>query len=651
MNWGYTRTAEGFYYSINRTQYSGSLSELSLKSLGRAMGTYRKPLTEPEKSPLGFFKQAQLWIGFFWLQIGKAFTPFAIIGYFASVLFVFRLSLEKRVWIYLLHLAFVLAAFVQPVLTLEGKTDAGGWWLVMPYHTYTNLIYALLSGLGIGLIIQKLTERRAVYFWLAPALLILPIFTYRNSEPSSNQRGRWFGWMFGYDMLKDLPKGSIMIGGTDAGRFVPTYMILGESLQPSSVKTDPSFDRRDLYIITQNALGEPNYMKYLRDHYTTARPAPRTAFERWLGRDHTYPEKPIQLPSQEEIKEALKHALGETDSAEANRTDRNATLLFSTVLKLLWEKNKDEHDFFIEESFPIEWTYDYATPHGLIYKVNKTKVDITPEEVTKDFAFWKDYKSKLLSAPNYRKDFDAKRSFSKLRQNIANIYRYRKMDKEAMAAYREAIELWPENLESIIALSSYLWDQGDYETPLHLFETATNNDPNNFDGWRLYAIAQLRQEADAEIRKLNDKLAAQPRSSETLRQLIKLHDDIFETNRVKPLVERALRDFPDDTDMMRFLIAHYERVRNIPDSLGPAKRLAELETSNVTNHLLLARAYFENKDKTNFYKAAERAVEIGGAPVREGFRDEPIFTPWREDPEYKKLIDPAPLSPNLAPPK
>ncbi len=101
----------------------------------------------------------------------------------------------------------------------------------MPYHTYTNLILAILAGLGVGLILEKLARRRAAAFWIAPALLVLPIFPLLSSEATSSQRDHWFGWMYGHDMLKDLPRGSIMIGGTDPGRFVPTYMIFGESGQ------------------------------------------------------------------------------------------------------------------------------------------------------------------------------------------------------------------------------------------------------------------------------------------------------------------------------------------------------------------------------------------------------------------------------------
>ena len=171
-----------------------------------------------------------------------------------------------------------------------------------------------------------------------------------------------------------------MIGGTDPGRFVPTYMIFGESPQPSKNKRDPSFDRRDLYIITQNALGERNYMKYLRDHYTAARPKPSNAFERWLGRENTYPSKPLIVPTEfDTVQELVNMAKNKSRRADVQWKEK-VSKFFSVILRWLWEKNRDEHEFFIEESFPIRWTYDYAVPHGLIYQLNKTKVETLPKD-------------------------------------------------------------------------------------------------------------------------------------------------------------------------------------------------------------------------------------------------------------------------------
>src|SRR5438876_8364117 len=65
-----------------------------------------------------------------------------------------------------------------------------------------------------------------------------------------------------------MDRDTILFGGTDPGRFNPTYMIFCESFIPPSKKPeDPSFDRRDVYLITQNALADGTYLEYIRAHY------------------------------------------------------------------------------------------------------------------------------------------------------------------------------------------------------------------------------------------------------------------------------------------------------------------------------------------------------------------------------------------------
>ena len=649
MNWGYTRDAEGFFFSIDRSQYPGSLSDVTVKSLGRLMGiSQSKPAIEESRAAIetSRLQRAQLWIGFFWRQLIKAFSIVGLIGYFASFLFVFGFPLPKRVWIYFLHLAFVLAAFLQP-LTSHAKIDNADWWTQMPFHTYTNLIFATLSGLGTGLLISRLMKSRAYTFWLAPALLVLPIFTFSGSEASCNQRNHWFGWMYGHDMLKDLPPGSVMVGGTDPGRFVPTYMIFGESPQPSKNKRDQSFDRRDLYIITQNALGERNYMKYLRDHYTAARPKPSNAFERWLGRENTYPSKPLILPTEFDTVQELVNMAKIKEPESGRSSNREGVEHFSVILRWLWEKNRDEHEFFIEESFPILWTYDYAIPHGLIYKLSKTKLEALPKEIVeKDSAYWKNYSTRLLGDPNFKNDFDAQRSFSKLRQTTANIYRHRGMSAEAEHAYREALALWSGNAEAIAALTSYLWDRGEFDGAIEICDRALKDDPNSVDLWRLRLFAEKRKETETEIRALHNKLAYQPKSRETVRRLIELYSGVGETNKAGPLIDQALGDFPDDADMLRFIIKYYEEHDELPKTLDAAKRLTLLETSNVQNYLLLARACLVQNRKKEFYEAADQAIKLGGPSIRKAFASDPAFSSWKNDPEFKKLTETQPLVPN-----
>ncbi|MGC2579644.1 MAG: DUF2723 domain-containing protein [Terrimicrobiaceae bacterium] len=648
MNWGYTRSAEGFFFSINRSQYPGSLSDVTVKSLGRLMGISQPKAATKDSRALpgpGRLERAQLWIGFFLQQLIKAFSIVGLVGYFASFLFVFRFPLPKRVWIYFLHLAFVLAAFLQPLMSIS-KIDNAEWWAQMPFHTYTNLIFAILSGLGVGFLIFGLMKRSVHALWLAPALLVLPIFTFRGSEAACSQRDHWFGWMFGHDMLKDLPTGSVMIGGTDPGRFVPTYMIFGESAQPPKNKRDPAFDRRDLYIITQNALGERNYMRYLRDHYTAARPKPSGFFEQWLGRENTYPSKPLILPTEfDTVQELVNMAKGKEQEI-GRSADREGVELFSVILRWIWEKNRNEHEFFIEESFPIPWTYDYAIPHGLIYKLSKGKLDVLPKEIVeRDFAYWKEYSARLLSDPKFKSDFDARRSFSKLRYTLANIYRHRAMAAEAERAYREALALWPGNADAITAVTPFLWDRGAFDEAISICDTALEEDPNNLDLWRFRYYAGKRKETEGEIRALLDRLDHESKSRETVRRLIELYSSVGETNKAAPLIDQALSDFPNDADMLRFIINYYEQHGELSKTLDAAKQLTLVETSNVQNYLLLARACFVQNKKQEFYEAATEAIRLGGPSLRKAFVADPAFSAWKEDPQFRKLAEPQSLAP------
>jgi tetratricopeptide (TPR) repeat protein len=129
---------------------------------------------------------------------------------------------------------------------------------------------------------------------------LMPVASLMSHWASSEQRNHWFGYWYGHDMFSapfTAPDGSlsydpdlraaalkgtnanlvypeiepnaILFGGTDPGRFCPTYMVFCESFIPHADQPaqDRHFDRRDVYIITQNALADPTYLDYLRAQY------------------------------------------------------------------------------------------------------------------------------------------------------------------------------------------------------------------------------------------------------------------------------------------------------------------------------------------------------------------------------------------------
>ena len=641
MNWAYTRTPEGFFFSFNRSQYGGSLTQQSLRSLGKLMGTApakahpqadENPAARPAKSTLATMQE---WVGFFWLQLGRSFTPLGVIAYFLSMLVVLRLGdLAKRSWVYILQIAFVLAAILQPVAD-GAQIDNGGWWLQMPYHSYTNFIFALLVGLGFAGGALSIFSKYPRLANLRYAMLALPLWPLFFNYDGCSQRGHWFGWQFGHDMLKDLPRESVVFGGTDPGRFVPTYMILGESSQSPSVKRDPDFDRRDLYIITQNGVGEPLYRKYLADQYSAQRQLPANAFERWLGRATAYPEKPLVFPSEDEIKSAITAEM----EAGAKRGVFDPSAPHSVVTRLIWEKNRDAHEFFVEESFPLTWSYDHALPHGLVYKINRQPLTEIPADVVKqDFDFWKDYIEKLLADPLYAKDFDAQRSFSKLRATTGNLYRHRKMEAEAETAYREALRLWEGNGESLNALSSMLWQRGDFDGVLALLKPALDADPNNTGLWQIYFSTEKRKELQGEIIALEVKLAEDPSNQENTEKLMQLYAGVGEVKKGTLLLDAAIPRFANEPNFLR-MAAEFGEGWQLPKAqITAADALVALEPDRPENYLLLAHAAIRIKDRNKFLSAAQSAVEKGGLPMREALEKIPIFQPMIADPQFQKIL-------------
>ena len=70
-------------------------------------------------------------------------------------------------------------------------------------------------------------------------------------------------------------------------------------------------------------------------------------------------------------------------------------------------------------------------------------------------------------------------SFSKLRNTGGNIYKWRKMPQVAELAYRQALELWPGNTETLNNFSDLLLKQKRASELRDILEKASKADPNN----------------------------------------------------------------------------------------------------------------------------------------------------------------------------
>ena len=639
MNWGYTSTPEGFFYSINRTQYAGSLSDLIVRTLGKGMGTAPEKPPEPEDPErVSTLELGREFTSFYWRKLGENFTPWAFFAVIGAALGILRLPLRQRTFLYLLFIGFVLAAFLQPVME-RTETTIDSWSLQFPYHGYAYLLFALLCAAGTGYVLSRLMAKRAAFLRAAWVLPLLPLWTGIQNAPLCSQRGHWFGWHYGHDMLKDLPKDAFVFGGTDPGRFVPTYMILGESFVDPKDRRDPDFDRRDLVIVTQNALADAFYQKYIHDHYAPGRPKAEGWFEKWLGRDRQYPPDSTIMPSEQELMEIVRNVSMNLPPG-ANPQDPNVGILYhAAIAQWIFEKNKDKREFFIEESFPMEWTYPYAVPNGLSYRLNKEPLEtLPPETVAEDFRYWNDYVERLLADKNFHEDFDAKRSFSKLRNSTGNIYRARRMWAEAERAYRQALQLHPNNMESLVALSDILRTQKRWDEMAEVWDRAMEGDPHNRAVRKARErVARLR-EADREIAALQGELAANPQNPEVVSNLLRLYMETGQPDLAQAQLEQSAAAFGDNPDFLKFAVDFCNSNGQWQAGLGPARKLAAVATNDPGVLLALARFQFANRDLNGFLETARQAVSLGGVQARAALANDPMYGMVRGTPEFRQLI-------------
>lgn len=154
---------------------------------------------------------------------------------------------------------------------------------------YCLPIYAslMLIGISVVFVISVWIYRTRAPLGISLAMFaLMPLYPVMTHWSDNEQRNHWFGYWFGHDMFTppftddggkplypEMTKDAVLYGGTDPGRFCPTYMIFADSFldEEDQPVFDKKFDRRDVYIITQNALADGTYLNYIRAHYNRSK--------------------------------------------------------------------------------------------------------------------------------------------------------------------------------------------------------------------------------------------------------------------------------------------------------------------------------------------------------------------------------------------
>ena len=310
---------------------------------------------------------------------------------------------------------------------------------------------------------------------------------------------------FGRDIIDSIPPGSIYFGGTDPGRFLVT------ALCKSQVNADP------FYTVTQNALADGGYLAYLRGMYgekiyiLTTNDSQR-CFQEYMD-DAQKRMQNHQLKPGENVQVGA--------NGKINISGQVAVMNINGLLaKTIFDKTPD-HEFYVEESFPLDWMYPHLEPHGLIMKINRQPLsELSDDIVSQDHDYWTKYLTPMIGGwlnddtpvsdvaafaekahlrhdlsgftgdPRFVKSDYSCRTFSKLRSSIAGIYMWRldqaagEEEKDRMAraadfAFRQAWALCPTSPEAVFRYINFLLKQKRSSDALLVASTCQKLDPNN----------------------------------------------------------------------------------------------------------------------------------------------------------------------------
>lgn len=318
---------------------------------------------------------------------------------------------------------------------------------------------------------------------------------------------------FGREIIQSIPPGSIYFGGTDPGRFVISALI------------DSQVDGRPFFVLTQNQLADATYLGYLHSMYGQELHLPTTddlrhAFNEYvtnaqarLRHDKLFPNEPRQIKPGEMVTK--------TADGRIQVSGQVAVMAINALLVRKIFDDNPQRQFFIEESFPLDWMYPYLVPHGLIFQVKRKPLAVISEKkIAADRDYWKKLTDQMLGGwlnettsvrqvcdfadkygsgkhlegykgdKRFAENKSARMTFSKLRSSIAGVYVWRaehakdaderiRMYQAADLAFRQSYAMYPGSPEVIWGYVNLLVSHRRYDDAFLLAKTSLHLDPDN----------------------------------------------------------------------------------------------------------------------------------------------------------------------------
>jgi len=366
-----------------------------------------------------------------------------------------------------------------------------------------------------------------------------------------------------------------------------------------------------------------------------------------------YPDREIYIPSPEDSQRCFQDYLedaqrrmqtGQLMPGEDVRVDPSgrmqvsgqvAVMMINGFLCKVIFDHCPNNEFYVEESFPLQWMYPYETPFGIIMKINRNPLPELPDLVfRRDHAFWSKYSDRLIGNwitydtsvqeivdfinkvylqhdytgfkgdLRFVRDESAQKAFSKLRSSIAGVYAWRispqcpdeyrqktpagteALRRETDFAFKQSFAFCPYSPEAVFRYINFLLQYQRADDALLVAQTCYKLDPNNDQVKQLVkqlgdikAQTAARAQVETQVQHMEDEARTNPANIQNVLTLANVYLQMQQTNRAISLFDQALAEPKINPSEVGFIAQTYAGMGNLPKLEGVIQKLTVLAPS------------------------------------------------------------------------
>jgi tetratricopeptide (TPR) repeat protein len=472
------------------------------------------------------------------------------------------------------------------------------------------------------------------------------------------------GSIYDPERFKGIKLPPLIVEAMDQNNILATIIRLNRRMLEEAYPGDIARSLGGVYPDTEIATPSPEdsqvcFNEYLEDAH------------RRLQHDTQSPNEPRQVKPGEDV-----HIEGD----RVQVSGQVAVMSINGLLtKVIFDRNPG-HEFYVEESYPLDWMYPYLTPFGVIMKINREPLpEITQDIIDKDHAFWSRFSERTIGnwitydtsvkdicawAENvylrhyfggftgdrkFVRDDDAQKAFSKLRSSsAASIYQWRarnshspaekeRVTKEAEFALKQAFAYCPYSPEAVFHFMDLLLNANRTDDALLILKTCHKLDPYNdqINSW-IDQLEHNKNSAGGGGDQVRQFLAQIQRAIEAR-----------QTNAAKQMLDQLLRYPAVDPNMMMGVADMYLRIGDFAKSEEAIKRLTQMAPAASEPWYNLAVVQAHRGETAQAVVSLKKALDLNSGEIkqipktlnlREHLYQDPNFAPLRQTPEFKAAL-------------